>query len=85
MCEALRPAAVLAKALATLDRICGGRLDVGLGAGWYEPEYAAIGMEMPRPGERIARLAEAVDVVTGLARRRPVHVRRPLPPRARTR
>jgi alkanesulfonate monooxygenase SsuD/methylene tetrahydromethanopterin reductase-like flavin-dependent oxidoreductase (luciferase family) len=66
MCEALRPAAVLAKALATLDRICGGRLDVGLGAGWYEPDYAAIGMEMPRPGERIARLTEAVDVVTGL-------------------
>ena len=44
-CEALRPAAVLAKALATLDRVCGGRLDVGLGAGWYEPEYDAIGMD----------------------------------------
>src|ERR1700733_15052131 len=38
-CEALRPAAVLAKALAALDRCSGGRLDVGLGAGWYEPEY----------------------------------------------
>src|SRR6476620_7972328 len=43
MCEALRPASVLAKALASLDRICGGRLDVGLGAGWYEPEYEAVG------------------------------------------
>src|SRR5258707_7848248 len=51
--EALRPAAVLAKALASLDRICDGRLDVGLGAGWYEPEYHAIRLQMPRPRERL--------------------------------
>ena len=43
--EALRPAAVLAKALATIDCLSGGRLDVGLGAGWYEPDYTLIGME----------------------------------------
>ena len=66
LCEALRPASVLAKALATLDRICGGRLDVGLGAGWYEPDYEAIGMELPRPGVRVDRLREAVEVVRGL-------------------
>ena len=65
-CEALRPASVLAKALATLDRVCGGRLDVGLGAGWYEPEYDAIGMAMPAPGARLRRLGEAIEVVTGL-------------------
>jgi alkanesulfonate monooxygenase SsuD/methylene tetrahydromethanopterin reductase-like flavin-dependent oxidoreductase (luciferase family) len=64
--EALRPASVLAKALASLDLISGGRVDVGLGAGWYEPEYDALGLEMPRPGVRIERLREAVDVVTGL-------------------
>jgi alkanesulfonate monooxygenase SsuD/methylene tetrahydromethanopterin reductase-like flavin-dependent oxidoreductase (luciferase family) len=66
VCEALRPATVLAKALASLDRITGGRLDVGLGAGWYEPEYAAIGMDFPSPGERLARLGECVDIVTEL-------------------
>jgi probable F420-dependent oxidoreductase len=66
ICEALRPASVLAKALASLDRICGGRLDVGLGAGWYEPDYTLIGMEMPTPKERLARLREAIQVVRGL-------------------
>ena len=66
MCEALRPASVLAKSLATLDRICGGRLDVGIGAGWYEPDYALIGMDMPPPKERLARLREAIEVCRGL-------------------
>jgi alkanesulfonate monooxygenase SsuD/methylene tetrahydromethanopterin reductase-like flavin-dependent oxidoreductase (luciferase family) len=65
-CEALRPAALLAKALATLDRVSAGRLDVGLGAGWYEPEYESIGMAMPAPPVRLARLAEAVEVVKGV-------------------
>src|SRR3954452_3652302 len=66
MCEALRPAAVLAKALATLDRVSDGRLDVGLGAGWYEPEYEAIGMKMPAPAERLDRLIDALEVTKGL-------------------
>src|SRR4051794_33553003 len=64
--EALRPAPVLAKSLATLDRVCDGRLDVGLGAGWYEPDYEAIGLAMPPPGERLARLREAVEIVSGM-------------------
>ena len=66
LCEAFRPAAVLAKALAGLDVVCDGRLDVGIGAGWYEPEYAAIGMEMPRPGERLDRLREAILILREL-------------------
>jgi probable F420-dependent oxidoreductase len=66
LCEALRPPTVLAKALATLDVISGGRLDVGLGAGWYEPEYEAIGMAMPSPGVRIRRLREATELVCAL-------------------
>ena len=66
LCEALRPAGVLAKALATLDHLCDGRLDIGIGAGWHPPDYEALGMVMPRPGERLARLAEAIDVLDGL-------------------
>ena len=66
ICEALRPPGVLAKALATLDRVCGGRLDIGLGAGWYQPEYEAIGMPMPSPGVRVRRLREATEIVCGL-------------------
>src|SRR5262245_3878418 len=65
--EALRSASVLAHALGTLDRLTGGRLDVGLGAGWYEPEFEAVGLTMPPPGDRLARLREAVEVVQGLA------------------
>lgn len=65
LCEALRPASLTAKALASLQGISGGRLDVGVGAGWYEPDYEAIGMQMPSPGERMSRLSEALQVVRG--------------------
>lgn len=66
LCEALRPAGVLAKALATLDRLCSGRLDIGIGAGWYAPDYEAVGLTLPSPGERLARLREAVAVLDAL-------------------
>jgi probable F420-dependent oxidoreductase len=66
MCEALRPASVAAKALASLDRLCNGRLDVGIGAGWYEPDYALLGMTMPTPQVRLARLREAIEMFRGL-------------------
>jgi probable F420-dependent oxidoreductase len=66
LCAQLRPPAVLAKNVATLDRVSGGRLTVGIGAGWFEPEYEAAGVVFERPGVRLAQLAEAVDVVKGL-------------------
>ena len=54
---------LLAKMAATLDLISGGRLVVGLGAGYYEREHDAFGLELGAPAERLERLAEACEVV----------------------
>lgn len=64
--EALRPAGVLAKGLATLDRLCRGRLDIGIGAGWYAADYEAVGLSLPPPSVRLARLREALAVLDAL-------------------
>ncbi|CAA9553692.1 MAG: POSSIBLE OXIDOREDUCTASE, partial [uncultured Thermomicrobiales bacterium] len=63
-----RPPALLAKEAVTVDQISGGRLALGLGAGWHEPEHRAYGFDFPPPGERVARLAEAVAVIEALQR-----------------
>ncbi len=57
---------VLAKEAATVDLLCEGRLELGLGAGWAPEEYLQAGIPFDRPGVRIARLAEAITVVKGL-------------------
>jgi probable F420-dependent oxidoreductase len=62
----LRHPAVLAQELASLDIISGGRLVVGIGAGWNEPEYRAIGMQFDPPGTRIDRMLEAIAILRGL-------------------
>lgn len=54
---------VLAKELATLDFFSGGRLEVGLGAGWLEPEYRAMGIPFRPAGQRIELLRETVELV----------------------
>ncbi len=62
----LRHPAVLAQDLATIDLLSEGRLVVGIGAGWNEPEYRAIGIPFDPPGVRITRMLEAVAIVRGL-------------------
>ena len=61
----LRHPALLAQDLATLDVLSGGRVEVGIGAGWNRPEYAALGLPFDPVGVRVSRLAEAVAVLKG--------------------
>ena len=58
-----RNPAVLAKELATLDLLSGGRLEWGIGAGWKTTDYEKAGIALDRPGLRIERLAEAIAVM----------------------
>ena len=62
-CNLYRPPALLAKITSTLDVISGGRLDWGIGAGWYENECRGYGYEFPVPKDRIAMLRECVEIV----------------------
>lgn len=55
---------VLAIQVAQVDRMSGGRIELGLGAGWFEEEHKAYGI--PFPAERMARLEEQLAVITGL-------------------
>ena len=60
-----RHPAVLAKELASLDQVSGGRLEIGIGAGWMASDYEQAGIGFDRPGVRIERLDEAVTVLEG--------------------
>jgi probable F420-dependent oxidoreductase len=66
LCNDYRHPVVLAKEVATLDVLTGGRMEVGVGAGWMTTDYASSGIPLDRPGARIRRLAEALDVLDGL-------------------
>jgi alkanesulfonate monooxygenase SsuD/methylene tetrahydromethanopterin reductase-like flavin-dependent oxidoreductase (luciferase family) len=67
-CNTFRHPALLAKEAVTVDHISSGRLELGVGAGWYEPEHAMFGIELPPPGERVSRFEEAVVLVDQLLR-----------------
>ena len=56
----------LAIAVAQVDAMSGGRVELGLGGGWFEREHAAYGIPFPAVGERFDRLAEQLEIVTGL-------------------
>jgi F420-dependent oxidoreductase-like protein len=62
-CMSYRQPTYLAKAAATIDVISGGRLEMGIGAGWYEHEWRAYGFGFPGAGERLARLDEGVQIM----------------------
>jgi F420-dependent oxidoreductase-like protein len=55
----------LAKAVVTADHVSGGRVELGMGTGWSEPEHTAFGFPFPPLGERMAMLEEQLQVVTG--------------------
>jgi F420-dependent oxidoreductase-like protein len=56
----------LAIAVATADAMSGGRIELGIGTGWYEREHASFGLPFPPVGERFDRLEEQLTVITGL-------------------
>jgi F420-dependent oxidoreductase-like protein len=58
-----RNVGVLAKTIATLDVLSGGRARCGIGAGWFGPEYVGYGMKFPRTAERYAHLEDALQVL----------------------
>jgi probable F420-dependent oxidoreductase len=63
---------LLHKALATLDVLSGGRVEIGLGAGWMDSDYAAANIPFDPPGVRVDRLAESAQVITGLFGQEPL-------------
>lgn len=67
-----RHPAVLAREVATVDEMSGGRVELGVGTGWYEREHTTLGIPFPALGERTDRLHEAVEVITRLWTGRPV-------------
>jgi probable F420-dependent oxidoreductase len=66
LCNDFRNPALLAKMAASLDLLSSGRIDIGIGAGWYEPEYRAAGIDFSSAGVRIHRLSEAVEIIARL-------------------
>ena len=65
-CAAYRNAGLLAKEAACVDVFSGGRLILGIGAGWYEREYQAYGFPFPSAGTRLQLLEETVEVLKRL-------------------
>jgi probable F420-dependent oxidoreductase len=68
-----RHPALVAHEAASLHLLSGGRFELGIGAGWYQPEYDAVGISFDAAGQRIARLDEALGIIKSLLAGTPVH------------
>ena len=67
-----RHPALVAHEAASLHLLSGGRFELGIGAGWYQPEYHAAGIAFDAAGQRIARLDESLSIIKGLLAGTPV-------------
>jgi alkanesulfonate monooxygenase SsuD/methylene tetrahydromethanopterin reductase-like flavin-dependent oxidoreductase (luciferase family) len=75
-----RHPSVVTKAAATVDHVSGGRVEVGMGAGWNVPEHDAFGFPFPETSERVRILSEHVERVDYLLREDQLTVQQPRPP-----
>ncbi len=66
LCQDFRPPAVLAQEASTVQLLTGGRLELGIGAGWNKREYTQAGLTYDSPAVRVARFEEYLEVVKGL-------------------
>lgn len=66
VCNDLRPPSVVAKMASTLSMLAGGRIELGMGAGWYEPEFETAGVEFRPAGERVSRLQDSVRIIRSM-------------------
>jgi alkanesulfonate monooxygenase SsuD/methylene tetrahydromethanopterin reductase-like flavin-dependent oxidoreductase (luciferase family) len=73
LCASFRNPAHLAKMAATVQALSGGRLILGIGAGWHGEEYAAYGWPFPPTRVRIAQLAEALELIRAMWTQAPAH------------
>jgi F420-dependent oxidoreductase-like protein len=62
-CNSYRHPSLLAKITSTIDVLSGGRLDFGIGAGWYDQEYRSYGYEFPPAKDRLRMLRESVEII----------------------
>ena len=67
-CNTFRHPALLVKEAVTVDHISNGRLELGVGAGWYVPEHEKFGVDFPPPAELVARFREAVEIIDHMLR-----------------
>jgi alkanesulfonate monooxygenase SsuD/methylene tetrahydromethanopterin reductase-like flavin-dependent oxidoreductase (luciferase family) len=63
LCNEFRHPVQLARSAAAIDLASNGRLELGIGAGWYEGEFEGAGIEFPPPGVRLSKLGEAVEIL----------------------